>query len=754
MRRSRTTSTRGSPPAFWTELQALQRRHAPSPAADSGETGQANPLTVPLLRQLFARFIRYGGAPVLLQTPAQLPEPCPIATPAFFQELEALCGGFRWSLQETDPQPGVVTPAILGALCERLPDRRQLGAYYTATDVAGYICRCTLYARLLEWVEREIDPEVGSRLLDATQPDRYLWEAVTRPGPLPGETPYEFRNRKARHEQLRRAIQSGTVQSADDALTLNLDLQAILLGWIETAAPPRLEAFCRRLEQLSVLDPTCGSGAFLLATLEALLPLYRASRRQDTSELRCCAWIVGHNLYGVDLLPHALEACRMRLLLRVLAAGTADTPREDLQLYAALQPNLHCGNALIGFPLPGEHRQPGGSGNHPADSGLRLLHYLDARGQETPEAVRERLQPLHWGVAFPEVWERGGFDVVVGNPPFVEDREIQHLGRVLGYRTASCGNLYPLVVERSLGLLNPHGRLGMVLPISGISGTAYRPLMTLLRKQNCWISSYSNRPARLFDGVEQRLAVVLTGAGSPPALYMSAYQHWYEEERDRLFPLLTYCKSSTWNYSGMPVKSGTETAERIFQALCAHTGRLGDLEARGTGSVWFHDGPTYWVRALSFAPDLRSGRSTHFHRISVASEETARVLAAVLCSSTFYLFYKMVSNCRDLGRGEWAEFPFNPLPDALQRTLVELGAALETILRETATVRRRNYPSGESVYREYHPALAKSVLDRIDSALAAHFGFSEEELHHILNHDGKYRMGCGRHSADDGRESL
>src|SRR5262249_58822485 len=74
--------------------------------------------------------------------------------------------------------------------------------------------------------------------------------------------------------------------------------------------------------------------------------------------------------------------------------------------------------------------------------------------------------PFRGGGPSPAVMAAGGFDAIVGNPPYVEYHRVKSAYTVQGYATASCGNLYAYVVERALALLAPGGRAGLVVPIS------------------------------------------------------------------------------------------------------------------------------------------------------------------------------------------------------------------------------------------------------------------------------------------------
>jgi Eco57I restriction-modification methylase len=648
--------------------------------------------------------------------------------------------GWKWILDEEDRRTTAeLGPGILGDVFERSINQEQTGAHYTAADLAGYIATNTVIPRLLDML-----PAAGGaccagfslpEVWKGKGADHYLFDRVRRPEPLPLESDRERRARREWRRLVRREFQAGRIARADDFITYNLDIRKLAEDLISSVPDPELlrifELHC--LRKIRILDPTCGSGGFLSTALGLLLRLRSTCRRRleelgdcypegaSTPEHLLCRSILEDNLFGVDLMKGAVETCRLRLCLHLLAhlPGGSSLAASPEPLLPDLRPNLRAGNAVAGCVRP---------------EGLR-----GSRVDADPGSCR----PFHWCLEFPQAMDSGGFDVVLGNPPYLDAATVRRDYPLDDLRTAECDNLYAPVMERSLQLLKPDGRLGMIVPISAISGPGYQPLMECVLRHNCWISSYSNRPGKLFPGVEQRLAVFLTGPSPAPRIRVAPYQHWYEPERPYLFQRLTYCEGSRWDGTGMPIKSGTPLAERVFARITRQTGRLIELTGEGEFAVWLHDGPTYWVRALAFEPnpESKSGRSQHYHRVPTRTRQDARVLAAVLSSSTFYFFFKMVSNCRDLGRKEWAEFPIGPLPPDRYHEMAGLGRELEERLRETKAVRSRVYPGGAVTYEEYYPATAKSILDRIDTVLARHYGFTDEERDFILHYEIKYRMG-------------
>src|SRR5262249_54877373 len=180
---------------------------------------------------------------------------------------------------------------------------------------------------------------------------------------LPTETWREHVARRRRCHDVRRRLR-GSFRTINDLLTTNVDLARFTADLLGQADAALLRVFWLALWNLSVLDPACGWGVFLLASLRVLEPLYHAClRRMETfptvADFRAaldeagppaarCAFvrrlILQSNLHGVDLLPEAIEVCRLRLLLALAAAqgGTI-----ELASLPALG-NLTSGNSVVG----------------------------------------------------------------------------------------------------------------------------------------------------------------------------------------------------------------------------------------------------------------------------------------------------------------------------------------------------------------------------------------------------------------------
>ncbi|MFN7400266.1 MAG: Eco57I restriction-modification methylase domain-containing protein [Sandaracinobacter sp.] len=228
-------------------------------------------------------------------------------------------------------------------------------------------------------------------------------------------------------------------------------------GWpeIEDPSPEAAKAYWDRLRTITIVDPACGSGAFLITALRYLAAEFRrvlearyrlkldASAPDDAAIAEA---ILTRNLFGVDINPLSVEIAQLSLWLHTARAE---------QPLSSLNDTVKIGNSLVDLSLHQRHQA----------------------APLSPEALT-RIRPFDWQAEFPQVFAQGGFDAVIGNPPYVK---LQHFRQPyaetaeylrdgvngeLPYRSTQTGNfdLYLPFIERGLSLLNNGGRMGYIAP--------------------------------------------------------------------------------------------------------------------------------------------------------------------------------------------------------------------------------------------------------------------------------------------------
>ena len=125
--------------------------------------------------------------------------------------------------------------------------------------------------------------------------------------------------------------------------------------------------------------------------------------------------------------------------------------------------------------------------------------------------------------------------------------------------------------------------------------------------------------------------------------------------------------------------------------------------------------------------------------LNLDSSESTEAAIAVLSSTTFFWFWNVLSDCRNLNRRDLMAFPFNhkDVVPSFKKRLSKLG---RQYLVQLSTTSRIMHKSGLEI-ETFDYGACKSIADEIDRVLAEHYGFTDKELDFIINYDIKYRMG-------------
>jgi hypothetical protein len=280
-----------------------------------------------------------------------------------------------------------------------------------------------------------------------------------------------------------------------------------------------------RVASLRILDPACGSGSFLLGAYQFLLNWHLDQYAKEPKRWRGRITQVGSatfalttqerrrillaNIYGVDIDPQAVEVTKLSLLLRVLEKTQGEAIDRQLKLsheraLPDLDTNIRCGNSLLNF------RQVG-----------RIL--LD-------DETRRRVNPFDWTDEFVDVFAEGGFDAVIGNPPYVPIQTLKEWAPLevellkQSYLAAQGGNfdIYGCFIERALSpelpppLLRPGGRLGFIVPHKFFNSKYGAPLRTLITSGRHLAGVVHFGDQQVFEGATTYTCLLsLTESASP-----------------------------------------------------------------------------------------------------------------------------------------------------------------------------------------------------------------------------------------------
>ena len=523
--------------------------------------------------------------------------------------------------------------------------------------------------------------------------------------------------------------------------------------------------------------------------------------------------IILNNLYAVDIMEEAVEICKLRLFLKLAAQVEPDTNLDNLGIEPLpdIDFNIRAGNALVGYATYDEvkravvstldfdnamekisikaadlqkafekFRQLQTEGESPLTAAEKqdlqkrlkavedeLNHHLAAQyGVKTNDKVAyakwvKTHLPFHWFIQFYGIINSGGFDVIIGNPPYVEYTKIEASYRVIWGETLSTNNLFALVSERSRQLINRHGSIGLILPNSSVSAEKMKPLQRIFRQDaSCWVSNFAWRPSKLFDGANMLLAIWVIRPSLTAACYSTRYHRWQADYREALFPTIQYVNAtalvSEFRIPKLPGMVAVSIIEKCRKRAKGET--LLHAVIGGAHRLYYFRAVLYWFKVLTKPPVMHEdGVQTptgEMKELLFPNKVDRDAALAIMASNLFALNYTVWSSCQVVNSPDLM-FPVS-LKDLTTKYGDELSQITTRLIRDVekrSEIQTRNYSARSRTFvmkkQYFYFKESKPIIDEIDVVLAAHYGFTAEELDFILNYDIKYRIGT---SDDDGEE--
>lgn len=831
-----------------------------------------------------------------------------------FDKLFSFFDHWNWHLDNSIEASGRdINPDVIGYIFEKyINDRAAMGAYYTKEDITDYIGKNTIIPFLFDETERnykqgfKTDSELWTALQNSG--DTYIYDAVKKGVPqhgdlfgdlpvdikagfkpeleneivqentsphlweirkvwntkapeeiaLPTEIYRELIERRKRYTEIKSKIAKGAINHINDFITYNLNIRQFTQDFIENTKDAEfIRHFYKAIKKITILDPTCGSGAFLFAALNILEPLYEAcitrmeqfiseekgkhkffeetlaeinSEQHPNLQYYIFKNIILNNLYGLDIMKEAVEIAKLRLFLKLVATVDVN-PRKDnygLEPLPDVDFNVRAGNTLIGFATEKElletiitvdglfaqdkldefkdefelvskaykHFQntqlindQGSDSFKKAKADLnnrlyQLNHKLNIylasnygitdlkkeieievfgeNKKKTKKNVNqyqhwlETHQPFHWFAEFYRIVAlKGGFDCIIGNPPYVEYSSIRKNYTITDTRILESGNLYTFVIDRSLLVQKNHGYNGMIIPISAYC-TARMGVFQQLEINNTetlYISNYAERPSKLFEGAERNLSIAVfkkLDESNACKIYTTFYYKWNAENRNILFDSLSYQECSATILDGCIQKVSTKAEVSILNKLQKINSNVGyyTLRSKSKNVLYYRNsGGRYWKIMTNFQPKFilnnKNSVSSRESYLYFSNESELQNVLANLNSSLYFWFYVMHSDARTNNPSDLKNFPFKH-QDFQENHLELLKSLCKEFMHDmskNAILKEAKYRTGDVQFQQFYPIKSKSIIDQIDTVLAQHYGFTEEELDFIINYDIKYRMG-------------
>ncbi len=295
----------------------------------------------------------------------------------------------------------------------------------------------------------------------------------------------------------------------------------------------------RNARPLAVLDPACGSGSFLLGAYQFLLDWYRdwyvndgpknhtAGRNPRLYQHPSGEWrlttaerkrILLSHIHGVDIDSQAVEVTKLSLLLKVLEGESAENLDAGLRLFHEralpdLSSNIKCGNSLIGPDF-----------------------YDNAQMDMFDEEARLRINVFDWNAEFKDIMNAGGFDAVIGNPPYISfyaresikpDPNVEiYLKNKFQNESGGRVNTFLLFIAQSIRLISDSGKLGMIVPDTLASNESYEVSRKLLIRQS--LTSVRRMKFSVFEDAHVRTVIPVIDKASDDVAFedFDSFEQW------------------------------------------------------------------------------------------------------------------------------------------------------------------------------------------------------------------------------------
>ena len=658
-----------------------------------------------------------------------------------FSELLNFLSSWIWYVDETSDsiEELAMNPEILGNIFEKtITDQKGKGAYYTPVDITKFITESTIVPYCVDKINEKF-------------------------------------------------------------LTNYSNLSTI------TNTKHLVDLYFNVIKKITVLDNACGSGEFLLSASKLLFDMYATIwdkiKEMDLKQIKketktmhefsssyyyFKKRIITYNLFGVDLEEAATEICKLRLWLSLVSEMT----RDNVKPLPNIDYNIMNGNSIIGYTtLPDnlqrslldsdsitdeiskldELKQQFLATMDPIEN-KKMIHPIENKMSEINDKLNKlrfneldkeskkkyknkfmELNPFHWRLHFGSVFtDLGGFDIIVGNPPYVEKKDLKYPTNF--FKVEKCHNTYAYFFETSLQLLRCDGRIGYIVPVASISTARMSPLHDLLINScsELKISSYDDYPEKIFEGKvrHSRSSIILCRSSSNKCrIFTTGYKEYIANERSQLFEKIEYVESTDLKENGSIPKIANNQELNIMNKinkkppLSMHLiSTRKSKHEQEMFKVWFHDAPQYWIHA---SIDKPPGKATHNKSILTTNEFTQFVITAIINSSLFYWYFIKVSNCRDLTNHVIENFRIDieKLKSHRAKIIKLVKELMNNFEENSENITAKYEKTGKVEFVRIFPRHGKDIIDKIDDTLSNQYGFTKTELSYIKKFDDKYRMG-------------
>lgn len=648
----------------------------------------------------------------------------------YFKDLLTMFSQYNFTIDENDPNDAEVgvDPEMLGRIFENLlEDNKDKGAYYTPKEIVQYMCRESLISYLQTGYTRE-EKEIIRKFV-FTHDTKYL----------------------------------GNLSSGID----------------------------KKLCDVKICDPAIGSGAFPMGLLRELFLCRLAIEPNIENNAGIIKrQIIQKNIYGVDIERGAVDIARLRFWLSLVVDELTPEalPNLDFKIMQGNSLMEQYKNVdlshLISKKIETDH-----------NSGIQLTWFetdldvirnrlyskmTDYYGcvchddranirKDIASIIQEQIAiqqiPLSikdinihanqhfflWHTWFHDVFSQGGFDIVIGNPPYgakLSDDEKQCYKKnyvtaksITGVQKASLDS-FTLFIELGYNLLKTNGCFAYIVPISLTSSDSMSGVHRLLMKtcEPIHISSYAVRPKPVFKNAVVNTSILLfqkSGVQNQHLYSTKMYRRGAQFNLQQLVDNLQFTNVKDYILYGRIPKIGTEIEKSILSKLFKHN-KLGlKIKKSGYPIVYRFAGGRYFKVVTNYSCGSSAERTIYF-----SNKAYANSIGCILSSNLSFWFYQIYSDNLNWKNYEIENFT---IPNLSEEDISELNSIYERYLKDIEKNANVRITTGSSSYnvgtfKEYKIVHSKHIIDEIDDYICPLYGLSEEEKNFIKNYEIVFRL--------------
>jgi len=639
----------------------------------------------------------------------------------YFESLLTMLSQYNFTIDENDPNDAEVgvDPEMLGRIFENLlEDNKDKGAFYTPKEIVQYVCRESLIA-YLQTDQKEDDKE--------------------------------------------RIRQFVTTHDVD------------LLGELK-------EEIEQKLIDVKICDPAIGSGAFPMGLLRELF-FCRSAIEPNIVEKAADIkrHIIQNNIYGVDIERGAVEIARLRFWLALIVDEKSPEVLPNLDF------KIMQGNSLLeqykGVDLSAMTKRT-------VDVGSQLTFFNDMLDvyckelrdklaeyyacpehnkkvelrSEIAELVKQQLIEQHiyidfedldlsansqfflWHTWFHDVFSRPskeGFDIVIGNPPYgAKTSSIDKVCFKEKFTSAKTipniqkGSLdtFSLFIELGHQILHIGGNAIFIVPLSVTASDAMSGLHRLLINHcdEIYVSSYGDRPRRIFENAEQQVSIIGFKKSSNKATRIMTTHINKRYSDESLWLLLNNLKFvNTLHHirNGRIPKVGNEIELVILSKLERCVTTIKDVYQREGLSIYYRKAGGRYYKIITKIPTYSSAEG----ELKVNSKYQ-NLVGAALSSNLFYWFWLIHSDWHNLRSSELEMFPI-PFDSFSDEELDKVNTLYNVYLNDLYSKSQTT----KTGLKCFFARQSKKHIDAIDKFIGEKYGLSEIEINFLINYDHQYR---------------